>query len=108
MRSLFIYAGALAGGLLPGAAAAQESRPYYGHHMWDGGWGGMVFGPLFMILLLAVLVGVVVLTVRWLGGMPGQHHSPTGKSALDILKERYARGEIDKEDFEERRRTLGE
>jgi putative membrane protein len=102
---------ALFAGLLPAAAAAQESRPdYYGHHMWDGGWHGMFFGPLFMVLFFAVLVVVVVLVMRWLGGQPGHHapHTPGGKAALDILKERYARGEIDKEEFEERRRVLGE
>jgi putative membrane protein len=31
-----------------------------------------------------------------------------GRTPLDILKERFARGEIDKEEYEERRRTLGE
>ena len=48
--------------------------------------------------------------VRWLGG-PGHGvalHHPPGKTPLDILKERFAKGEIDKEEFEERRRVLGE
>jgi putative membrane protein len=98
----------LAGNLAPALAVAQEEgRYYYGHHMWDGGWGGMFFGPFFMILLLAVVVAAVVLVLRWLGPSPG-HHAGGGKTALDILKERFARGEIDKEEFEERRRVLGD
>jgi putative membrane protein len=72
----------------------------------------MFFGPLFMILLLAVLVAAVVLLVRWLGGpwrgTPPPHDSQPGPTPLDILRERFARGEIDKEEFEERRRVLGE
>jgi len=76
--------------------------------MW--GWGGMGFGPIFMILVLAAVVVLVVLLIRWLGGLgreaPGPHITPRGKSPIEILKERYARGEIDKEEFEERRRTL--
>lgn len=72
----------------------------------------MIFGPLFMILFLAVLIAAVVVLVRWLGGpWPGavtSHHSLPGRTPLDILKERFARGEIDKDEFEERRRVLGE
>jgi putative membrane protein len=104
--------------LMPDAAWAQApsdaERYAWGPHMmwWGGGWYAMIFGPLFMILFFAVLVSVVVLLVRWLGGpwqgtMP-PHHSPPGRTPLDILKERFARGEIDKEEFEERRRVLGE
>ena len=51
-----------------------------------------------------------MLAVRWLGA--GSHgsvpHVPAGKTPLDILRERIARGEIDKEEFEERRRVLVE
>ena len=93
------------------AWAQQESGPYYGHglHMWDGGpW--MFIGPLMMIVFLAAIVAGVVLMVRWLG-MPGhgtgQHPSP-GRTPFDILKERFARGEIDKEEYEERRRILAQ
>jgi putative membrane protein len=72
----------------------------------------MIVGPLFMILVLAVLVAVVVILTRWLSG-PWQgpippHQSPPGRTPLDILKERFARGEIDKAEFEDRRRVLGE
>jgi putative membrane protein len=76
--------------------------------MWNGGpW--MFFGPLMMIIFFATIVVVAVLVARWLGH-PGQgkvRHSPP-RTPLDILKERFARGEIDKEEFEERRRVLGE
>jgi putative membrane protein len=36
------------------------------------------------------------------------HHAPPGRTPIDILKERFARGEIDKDEFEERRRVLGD
>ncbi len=77
--------------------------------MWGGGWWGMIFGPLFMILALGAVIAVVVLLVRGLGGpwygtQPPDQPSP-GR-ALDILKERFARGEIDKEEYEERRRVI--
>lgn len=102
-------------GLLLGAvsvapvSAQQPTGPYYGPHMWDGGWW-MFFGPLTMILVIAAIVIVVLLIVRWLGG-PGQGaapYRPSGKTPFDILKERFARGEIDKTEFDERRRVLEE
>ena len=40
--------------------------------------------------------------------MAQQHIPRPARDPLDILKERFARGEIDKEEFEERRRVLGE
>jgi putative membrane protein len=99
--------------LMHSAVWAQTSsdadRYPYGPHMmwWGGGWYGMIFGPLFMILMLAVVIAVVVLLVRWAGGL-GQATAPSHRTPLDILKERFARGEIDKDEFEERRRVLGE
>jgi putative membrane protein len=78
--------------------------------MWNGGWHGWFFGPIMMIVIIAVAVVVVVLLVRLLGGPGHTHprHQPPARTPLDILKERFARGEIDKEEFEERRRILGE
>lgn len=87
------------------AWAAERGERYYGPHMWGGGWH-MVFGPLMMILFVAVIVVLVVLAIRWIGG--GHGPAPTGRTPLDILRDRFARGEIDAAEFEERRRVLGE
>jgi len=88
--------------------SSDADRYTYGPHMmwWGGGWYGMILGPLFMILVLAVVIAAVVLLVRWTGGQ-GQATAPH-RTPLDILKERFARGEIDKDEFEARRRVLGE
>ena len=90
------------------AARAQPSQDHpYGWHG-GGDWGHMMFSPVMMLVFVAVLIVVVVLTVRWLGG--AGHGAVAGseprseKTPLDILKERFARGEIDKDEFEERKR----
>ena len=92
--------------------AQATDAPRYGYHAWDGPWHGWFMGPFMMIFFLAVIVVVVVLLVRWLGGHgpghSGPHHASSGRSPLDILKERFAKGEIDKAEFEERRGVLGE
>lgn len=103
--------------LAPAWVLAQGStdpgRSEYGPHMmwWGEGWYGMIFGPLLMILVLAVVIAVAVLLMRWLG-VPSHgaaaHHAPPDRTPLDILKGRFARGEIDKNEFEERRRVLGD
>jgi putative membrane protein len=94
--------------MITAPAMAQPSPPYYGPHMWGGGWW-MLLGPLTMILFLAAIVALVVLLVRWLvrARPGGSGVQPAAKTPLQILQERFARGEIDKEEFEERRRTLG-
>ena len=98
--------------LLPSLAMGQPGERYYGPGMmWDGGMFHMFFGFLMMILFLAIVVGVVVLVVRWLGGSQVSLFRPIGQTshaALDILKERLARGEIDVAEFEERKRALGD
>lgn len=70
---------------------------------WDGGWAlAMMFMSLLFLALIAV--GVVLVVRSFSRG--GQGPPRDGSRALDILDERFARGEIDQQEYEERRRTL--
>lgn len=103
MRKLTRTLAAAATATLPiaGAAWAQAGeRYYYGPHDMMGGWFG---GVLMMLLMIALIVGAVVLTLRLLGHGPAGR--PSGR-ALDVLNERFARGEIDRAEYEDRRRAL--
>jgi len=76
----------------------------FGQHM---GWGAGPGGALGFIpmLLWWVLVAVgVVLLVKWLAGAGTARRSHG--DARDILAERYARGEIGRDEFEQKRRDL--
>ena len=95
---------------LAGDAFAQGRAYEWGHGPRMMGWGfGMGwFGTILMAAFwIAVIVGVVFL-IRWLplSMRAGSHGTTSGESALEILKKRYARGEIDKEEFEAKKRDL--
>lgn len=99
-------------------ASAQQ---YYGsgggygpHGMmgYGGGWGSagpmMLFGGFFWLLLLALGVLVVVWIVR--GSSHGGHYplrSNPRSSGLDILEERYAKGEVQRDEYLQKKRDLG-
>jgi putative membrane protein len=90
---------------LPAAAWAQGPGPWRMHEWtgWGWGWGGgMWLGPLFMIALLVLLIAAIVALVRWMGGGSGDSGGRV-RTARDILDERYARGEIDREEYQRRR-----
>jgi putative membrane protein len=103
--------------VISGAAFAQNAEGYnrseyfHGPGMMWGGYGGygMFLGPLFMIvLLIAIVAGVIYLLRAFGGGNLGLAAGTSGVRSLDILKERYARGEIDSKEFEERKRMLSD
>ncbi len=82
-------------------------------HGFGFGWGGMIFGGLLMVLFWVVIIVLVVFAVRALtrsgsgqttppASSPGQ----TGDQALEILRERYARGEITKDEYTSMRQDL--
>jgi len=75
-------------------------RYWDSNHMmgWDGG--------VFMIFWWALIVLVIVVLVRWVIDQSNKSNRREEKSPLEILRERYARGEIDKKEFEEKKKDL--
>src|SRR5262245_15510251 len=102
-RLWWAAAGGIAGAALPAAVAAQERVYEWGwsmHRMW-GVWGvGMM---LMMFVFWGVVIVGIVLGIRWL---VSQGRPSSSDTALDILRQRYARGEIDKQEFDAKKRDL--
>ncbi|TDY02831.1 SHOCT domain-containing protein [Thiohalophilus thiocyanatoxydans] len=74
----------------------------FGPFGWGGGFGWIVM-ILFWLLILAGLIAIV----KWLIGGPETNVPlPPSKTARQILEERYARGEIDREEFEQKKRDI--
>ncbi|WP_330300685.1 SHOCT domain-containing protein [Streptomyces sp. NBC_00503] len=77
---------------------------WYDHGMSGWGWAVMSFS---MVLLVALAVTAVVLLLRSVDRFPaGPTRSPAAPSARQLLAERFARGEIDEEEYEQRLTTL--
>jgi putative membrane protein len=93
-------------GLLPGTAWAQGPGPWQMHDWMGWGWGGMWLGPLFMLIPLVLLIAAVVVLLRWMG-VGSSDGGGRVRTAREILDERYARGEIDREEHQRRRDDIG-
>jgi putative membrane protein len=66
-------------------------------------------GIVFMVLWWFLIAMLIVAIVRWLRFGPDHrdwHHHRHGDPALDLLRERFAKGEIDEKEFEKRRKML--
>ena len=96
--------------LRPLAATAREHHPggmpMWGWHMMEGSWG---YGMMFMMFLFwAAIVVAIIFLIRWFIVTSRRPPMPSTleESALDIAKKRYARGDINKEEFEELRQDI--
>ena len=85
---------------LAGPALADNDQGF--GHMWGGEYG-MFGGLMMMVVFWGLVIGLIVLAVR---GFSNRSDAGSGRSALDVLKERYARGEIDDEEYERRKAKL--
>ncbi len=71
---------------------------------WSGGWGMGGFGWIFMVIFWALVIWGIVLLVKAVTGSTKSEGKT--ETALDILNKRYASGEINKEEFEEKKKGI--
>ncbi len=89
----------------------QWPGPEEGMHPWMWSWGfhmGLFSMMLVLLFWIAVIIAIVFF-IRWLITSTGRKRKETraGDPAFEILKMRYAKGEINKQEFEEKKRDLG-
>lgn len=109
MKRFCIPAGIACAAIASPVLAQSGGDGWYGHPHMGGydGWG-MVLGPILWLIVLGLIVVGVVWFVRMLGPMspPAHGGGPRHDDALTVLRARYARGEIDNDEFDERRKRL--
>ena len=109
---------AISGGWMPMMNPVRNGASNGVNMMWGGSMMNFGFGPfgsfgwIFMILWWVLIILGLVALIKWLTSQSrGAHNheklaSPAGGSALNVLKERYVKGEIDKKEFEEKKKDL--
>jgi putative membrane protein len=78
--------------------------------MWHGwGWGGWIVTALVLVAIFALVIATIVAAVRYFtDGQRGTSAAHQGQAAEDVLTERFARGEIDADEFRRRVTLLRE
>lgn len=103
---------ALGGGA--GLLLAQSYHDFHGYGGMGGGMGGMgilywvgaLLGLLFALALLILIAAVIWRLVRSEDGEGAARAEPPSASPMEVLEHRYARGEIDREEFRQKRDDL--
>ncbi len=95
MHMLWLAQGILLQGQMPGPP--QGRWPWH-YSMIGGGWGMLIW-----VIIIFIILGGIVLLVRYIFPQTGSRSS---ENSLEILKKRFAKGEIDKEEFEAKRKDL--
>ncbi len=98
-------------GFFASAALVFAQGPAQGYGMGPGmmGWGwGMGWpGAVLMVIFWIAVIVVVIFFVRWLALSTNRgRRDASEESALDILKKRYARGEINKDEYEKIKKDI--
>ncbi len=89
----------------------NNGNGYSGGNMMGTGYGNMMgqgYMGWFMIIFWGLLLIALIFLVRWIMNLPEREKTvhKIGESPLDILKERFARGEIDIDEFREKERLI--
>lgn len=88
----------------PGLADSDNFGGVHHDHMWNGGWGFVGAGVMLLFWIVTILA--IFLAVRWVMTQNGQPNNRGGSGAMNNLRDRLARGEIEIEEFEARKSAL--
>jgi len=85
----------------------ESAESTFWHPAYDWGWGMMAMhGFGWILILIVVVVLIMVFSRGFIGPVGSAETPPARRSALEILEERYARGEIDRDEYLEKRKDL--
>lgn len=87
--------------------ASTAGHPDFWQRGWEWGGGHMLFGGIFMAIFWVGLIFLIFFAPRWIrNDRQEQQLGRDVKAPLEILAERFAHGEIDQQEYEDRKRTL--